>query len=75
MSHPDHIAVAQSAIAAVYPDARNPYAFTDLTDGLDPWSVDEIWVMGHPEPDEFVEITPQIERKISALLCHVESAP
>ena len=70
-SHPDHIAVAQSAIAAVYPDARNPYAFTDLiTDGLEPWSVDEIWVMGHPEPDEFVEITPQIERKISALLCH-----
>jgi len=70
-SHPDHIAVAQSAIAAVYPDARNPYAFTDLiTDGLEPWAVDEIWVMGHPEPDEFVEITPQIERKISALLCH-----
>ncbi len=70
-SHPDHIAVAQSAIAAVYPDARNPYAFTDLiTDGLEPWAVDEIWVMGHPEPDEFVEITPQRERKISALLCH-----
>jgi LmbE family N-acetylglucosaminyl deacetylase len=70
-SHPDHIAVAQSAIAAVYPDARNPYAFTDLiTNGLEPWAVDEIWVMGHPEPDEFVEITPQMERKISALLCH-----
>ena len=70
-SHPDHIAVAQSAIAAVYPDARTPFAFTDLvTDGLEPWTVDEIWLMGHPEPDEFVEITPQIERKISALLCH-----
>lgn len=70
-SHPDHLAVAQSAIAAVYPDARNPYAFTDLlTDGLEPWSVDEIWVMGHPEPDEFVEITSQIDRKVSALLCH-----
>ena len=70
-SHPDHIAVAQSAIAAVYPDARNPYAFTDLlADGLEPWSVDEIWVMGHPEPDEFVDITSQIDRKIAALLCH-----
>ncbi|MGA0885393.1 MAG: PIG-L deacetylase family protein [Ilumatobacteraceae bacterium] len=70
-SHPDHLAVAQSAIAAVYPDARNPYAFTDLlADGLEPWSVDEIWVMGHPEPDEFVDITSQIDRKIEALLCH-----
>ena len=70
-SHPDHIAVAQSAIAAVYPDARNPYAFTDLlADGLEPWPVDEIWVMGHPEPDEFVDITSQIDRKIEALLCH-----
>ncbi|MBL6636354.1 MAG: PIG-L family deacetylase [Ilumatobacteraceae bacterium] len=70
-SHPDHLAVAQSAIAAVYPDARNPYAFTDLlADGLEPWSVDEIWVMGHPEPDEFVDITSQIDRKIAALLCH-----
>ena len=71
-SHPDHLAVAQSAIAAVYPDTRNPYAFTDLlADGLEPWSVDEIWVMGHPEPDEFVDITSQIDRKIAALLCHV----
>lgn len=70
-SHPDHLAVAQSAIAAVYPDARNPYAFTDLlADGLEPWSVDEIWVMGHPEPEEFVDITSQIDRKIQALLCH-----
>ncbi|MGA0218525.1 MAG: PIG-L deacetylase family protein [Ilumatobacteraceae bacterium] len=70
-SHPDHLAVAQSAIAAVYPDARNPYAFTDLLEeGLEPWSVDEIWVMGHPEPDEFVDITSQIDRKIEALLCH-----
>jgi len=27
-------------------------------------------VMGHPEPDEFVDITSQIDRKIAALLCH-----
>jgi LmbE family N-acetylglucosaminyl deacetylase len=70
-SHPDHLAVAQSTVAAVYPDARNPYAFTDLiTDGLQPWSVDELWVMGHAASGEVVDITSQIDRKIEALLCH-----
>ena len=28
-SHPDHLAAGEAAIQAVYPDARNPFAFTD----------------------------------------------
>ena len=28
-SHPDHLAAGETAIQADYPDARNPYAFTD----------------------------------------------
>ena len=75
-SHPDHLAVAQSAIAAVYPDARNPYAFPELlTSGYEPWSVDEVWVMGHHQPDAHVDITNQIDRKIEALLCHASQHP
>ncbi len=45
-SHADHVATGQGAWAAVYPDARNPFAFPELlTSGLEPWSVDEIWIM------------------------------
>ena len=75
-SHADHVATGQATWAAVYPDARNPFAFTDLLDdeGLEPWAADEIWIMfgsGHPgETVETVDITAQIDRKMRALRCH-----
>ena len=46
-SHPDHLAAGEAALCAVYPDARNPFAFPELLEeGLEPWAVDEVWVMG-----------------------------
>lgn len=70
-SHPDHLATAQATLAAVYPDARNPFAFTELAaEGLEAWSVPEVWVMGGTSPRDFVDVTDQVERKIRALLCH-----
>lgn len=70
-SHPDHVATGQGAWAAVYPDARNPFAFPDLiTSGLEPWAVDEMWIMNHPASDHLVDITPQLDRKVRALLSH-----
>lgn len=75
-SHADHVATGQATWAAVYPDARNPFAFPELlTSGHEPWAADEIWIMfglGLPtEPATFVDITGQIDRKIRALRCHV----
>jgi LmbE family N-acetylglucosaminyl deacetylase len=75
-SHADHVATGQAAWTAVYPDARNPFAFPELlTSGLKPWAADEIWIMfGSGQPTEqatFVDITPQIDRKVRALRCHV----
>jgi LmbE family N-acetylglucosaminyl deacetylase len=71
-SHPDHVATGQAAFAAVYPDSRNPFAFPELmTAGLEPWSVDELWVANHPDGEDVVDITAQIDRKIRALRCHV----
>jgi LmbE family N-acetylglucosaminyl deacetylase len=71
-SHADHVATGQGVWAAVYPDARNPFAFPELlTSGFEPWSVDEIWVMNHHEANEAVDISHQLERKIRALRCHV----
>lgn len=70
-SHPDHLAAGEATLCAVYPDARNPFAFPGLLEaGLEPWSVSEVWVMGHPSAGDHVDITAQVERKIEALLCH-----
>ncbi len=70
-SHPDHLATAEATIAAVYPDARNPFAHTELAaEGLDAWTVPEVWVLGGPNPTDCVDVTDQVERKMRALMCH-----
>ena len=71
-SHPDHLAAGETAIQAVYPDARNPYAFTDLKDaGFEPWRVREVWMTGSPTPNHFVDITKSFDKKMAALHAHV----
>ena len=72
-SHPDHLAVGESTTCAVYPDARNRFAFPDLEleYGLEPWTVREIWYTGGPNPDVAVDITDTYERKLAAVRAHV----
>jgi LmbE family N-acetylglucosaminyl deacetylase len=61
---------------AVYPDARNPFAHPELleAEGLEPWTVNELWIMGPRRPAEpgtvAVETTATVERKVAALMCH-----
>lgn len=71
-SHPDHMAAGEAAIQAIYPDARNPFAFPDLLEkeGLQPWTVREAWIMGSPTTNHFVDTTEFFERKIEALKAH-----
>ncbi|GGS81683.1 GlcNAc-PI de-N-acetylase [Planobispora rosea] len=71
-SHPDHRAVGGATLDAVYPDARNPYAFPELLteEGLEAWTVPEVWLNGHETPDHFVDVTDTFDRKIAALLAH-----
>ena len=71
-SHPDHMAAGEAAIQAVYPDSRNAFAFEDLlkVEGLEPWRVREVWVMAHPTPNHYVDITETIELKLAALHAH-----
>ncbi len=70
-SHADHVASGQAAWAAIYPDARNPFAFPELvTSGYEPWTVRQIWVANHPDANATVDITDQFERKLNALRCH-----
>jgi LmbE family N-acetylglucosaminyl deacetylase len=72
VSHPDHRAVGSAALDAVYPDARNPFAFPELREGegLAPWTVREVWIAGSPSPNHFVDVTATFGRKIAALRAH-----
>jgi LmbE family N-acetylglucosaminyl deacetylase len=71
-SHPDHRAVGAAALDAVYPDARNPYAFPELLadEGLEAWTAREVWLSGGPAVNHYVDITDQFDRKVSALRAH-----
>jgi LmbE family N-acetylglucosaminyl deacetylase len=72
ISHPDHRAVGSAALDAIYPDARNPYAFAELRtdEGLEPWTVREVWLPGGPVPNRYVDVTGTFDRKIAALRAH-----
>lgn len=71
-SHPDHRAVGSAALDAVYPDARNPFAFPDLLsqEKLEPWKVRETWISGGPSPNHYVDVTETFPRKVAALRAH-----
>ncbi|MGL5857550.1 MAG: PIG-L deacetylase family protein [Angustibacter sp.] len=70
-SHPDHLAVGEAALSAVYPDARNPRAFPELlAEGLPPHRVAEVWVPGHEHTDLLVDVCATASRKVSAILTH-----
>ncbi|MDP9395034.1 MAG: PIG-L family deacetylase [Actinomycetota bacterium] len=71
-SHPDHLAAGEAALRAVYPDARNPFAHPELLrdEGLDAWTVPEVWVMAHPDPDHALDVTDAFEAKLAALRAH-----
>ncbi|MBG6086535.1 LmbE family N-acetylglucosaminyl deacetylase [Actinomadura viridis] len=71
-SHPDHRAVGSATLDAVYPDARNPYAFPELLadEGLEAWTVREVWASGGPLSDHYVDVTGTFTHKIAALKAH-----
>ena len=70
-SHPDHLAVGEATLAAVYPDSRNPRAFRALLkEGLEPHEVKEVWIPYWTQGDYLVDITSTLDRKIEALKKH-----
>jgi LmbE family N-acetylglucosaminyl deacetylase len=72
-SHPDHMTVGEATLRAVYPDARNPFAFPELLDdeGLKAWTVSEVWLGASPRADHAVDVTDLVELKFAALKSHV----
>ena len=65
--------MGSAALDAVYPDARNPFAFPELLadEGLEPWTVREVWLSRRaPAPNHYVDVTETFDRKIAALRAH-----
>lgn len=70
-SHPDHLAAGEAALCAVYPDARNEFAHPELmADGFEPHAVPEVWMMGTPSPNHWVDTTATFDRRVQAILAH-----
>lgn len=70
-SHPDHLATGEAAACAVYPDARNPFAFPELlAEGLEPHTVPELWVMATERINRVVDATDVYHHKLEALRSH-----
>ncbi len=70
--HPDHLATGTLTLHAVYPDAGNPFALPFLSEheGLDAWTVDEIWLINSPQANHYVDITETFDRKVAAVGTH-----
>jgi LmbE family N-acetylglucosaminyl deacetylase len=72
--HPDHLATGAAALKAIYPDASNPFALTNLLhdEGLEPWTVQEAWLINSPqrEINHYVDITGTFDRKVAAVRAH-----
>lgn len=69
--HRDHRTAGRVALDAVYPYARDHLHFPELlAEGLAPHKVLEVYLMGHDEPDLWVDISETLELKLKALRCH-----
>jgi LmbE family N-acetylglucosaminyl deacetylase len=71
VNHPDHRAVGQSTVDAVFPTARDPLNFPEhLAAGLEAWKVAELYLWSTNEANQIVDIGETLERKVAALGHH-----
>jgi LmbE family N-acetylglucosaminyl deacetylase len=69
--HPDHLAVGEATLSAIYPAAQNPWDFPELLEeGLRPHKVNEIFITSPPTVNFAVDISQTIDLKIEALRAH-----
>ena len=71
VGHPDHMAAGEAALQAVFPTARDHMTFPDLLEaGFEPHKVAEVWIIGHPQPDLYVDVTKHMDTSVAALMQH-----
>jgi LmbE family N-acetylglucosaminyl deacetylase len=72
INHPDHRAIGEATVSAVYPTARDRLTFFELfrDEGLEPHKVHQVYISGTTTPNVKVDVTDYIETKIAALREH-----
>ena len=73
--HPDHLATGAAVLAAVYPDARNEFAFPPEDLDLPSWEVPAVWLFGGPTDDVAVDVTDVFDAKVRACSAHDSQTP
>ena len=69
--HPDHRACGEGVISALYPASQNPWDFPELlAEGLMPHKVKELYIVGAPNLNHWVDISDTMNVKIEALMAH-----
>jgi LmbE family N-acetylglucosaminyl deacetylase len=71
INHPDHRAVGDTALDAVFPLARDRLCFPEHErEGLAPHAVLDVFLIGASEPNAWVDISETVDLKIAALHQH-----
>lgn len=72
INHPDHRAIGEATLAAVYPVARDRLNFIELErdEGLETHKVQQLYIAGAPQPTKKVDVTAFIDTQIAALREH-----
>ncbi len=71
IQHPDHIAMGEAALAAIFPSARDHLTFPQLLEeGLEPHKVKYVFLSGPTEPDVWIDTTSVFDKKVAALKAH-----
>ena len=71
INHPDHRAVGEASLYAIFPSAETRPIFPELlAEGHEPHHVDEVYLTIASQPNLAVDVSTVWERKIESLLCH-----
>jgi LmbE family N-acetylglucosaminyl deacetylase len=73
INHPDHRAIGEATLAAVFPTARDRLNFPELEvdEGLDVHKTPLVYISGTAEPNVIVDVTDYLPVKLAALKHHV----
>jgi LmbE family N-acetylglucosaminyl deacetylase len=77
LNHPDHRAIGEATLDAVYPTARDRLNFPEhiTAEGLETHKARTIYIAATNDPTHVVDITSTIEQKITALHEHKSQIP
>lgn len=71
VNHPDHRAIGEAALGAIFPSARDRLTFAELlVNGFEPHKVKELYLTLSNEADTWVDITEYLDVKLAALNEH-----